>query len=227
MNAQTLVPIPKLTNRVVDLASIIEPATKIQIESILSKLEQEKGTQIAVLTISSTKPEEIEQFGIRLAEAWKIGRKKINDGVILIVASEDRKARIEVGYGLEGTLTDVTSKRIIESFIIPEFKSGNFSLGVLKGVSAIVSLARKENLPFPSQVSGSDGRILLIVLVLLIFLFVIIGLLDKYCPGARLLADTVIIGSISSSRNSGRFTGGGGFSGGGGSFGGGGASGSW
>src|SRR6202043_4193964 len=104
----------------------------------LKNLEQRKGSQIAVLIVPTTQPETIEQFSIRAAEAWKIGRKKIDDGALLIIAKNDRHLRIEVGYGLEGALTDVTTKRIIDEDITPKFKSGDFAGGVFAGINRMI-----------------------------------------------------------------------------------------
>ena len=118
---------PPLVGRVVDQtgtlsARLISPA----LTQTLKDLETRKGSQIAVLIVPTTAPETIEQYSIRVAEAWKIGRKKIDDGALLVVAKNDHKLRIEVGYGLEGALTDVTSRRIIDEIITPKFKSGRF-----------------------------------------------------------------------------------------------------
>ncbi|HMY44793.1 MAG TPA: TPM domain-containing protein, partial [Leptospiraceae bacterium] len=119
LSAQELVQIPKLSARVTDLTGTLSGTETSALEQKLEALETSKGSQIVVVIVPTTKPEAIEQFGIRLAEAWKIGRKKIDDGAILIIAKEDRRMRIEVGYGLEGTLNDATCKRIIDEQIVP------------------------------------------------------------------------------------------------------------
>lgn len=152
------VAIPQLKARVTDLTGTLTPDTINRLEGTLAQFEQAKGSQIAVLILPTTQPEEIEQFGIRLAEAWKIGRKGVDDGVILIVAKGDRRVRIEVGYGLEGVLTDIATKRIIEEDITPRFKQGDFSGGVEAGVSRMMRLIEGEPLPPPQTVSsGVEG----------------------------------------------------------------------
>jgi uncharacterized protein len=122
----------------------------------LKDLETRKGSQVAVLIVPTTQPEAIEQFSIRVAEAWKIGRKKIDDGALLVVAKDDHKLRIEVGYGLEGALPDVTARRIIDEIIVPRFKSGDFTGGISAGVDRIVRVIDGEPLPVPKpEVSHS------------------------------------------------------------------------
>ena len=115
----------------------------------LKELETRKGSQIAVLIVPTTDQESIEQFSIRVAEAWKIGRKKIDDGALLVVAKNDRRLRIEVGYGLEGALTDATTKRIIDEDITPKFKSGDFAGGISAGVNRMIRVIDGEKLPAP------------------------------------------------------------------------------
>lgn len=140
------VAVPTLSKRVTDLTGTLTPDTITRLESTLAQFEQTKGSQIAVLILPTTQPEDIAQFGIRLAEQWKIGRKGVDDGAILIVAKNDRKLRIEVGYGLEGVLSDVATKRIIEEDITPRFRQGDFSGGVEAGVSRMMRLVEGEPL---------------------------------------------------------------------------------
>src|SRR5262249_27605923 len=124
------------------------------IASLTQKLrdfENRKGSQIAVLIVPTTEPETIEQFSIRVADAWKIGRKKVDDGAILIVAKNDRHLRIEVGYGLEGALTDVTSRRIIDEVITPKFRTGDFAGGISDGVDRMMRVVDGEPLPAPAR----------------------------------------------------------------------------
>src|ERR1019366_7197431 len=124
----------------------------------LKNLETRKGSQVAVLIVPTTAPETIEQYSIRVAEAWKIGRKKIDDGALLVVAKNDRKLRIEVGYGLEGALNDVTARRIIDEIITPKFRNGDFAGGISDGVDRIIGIIEGEPLPAPAprQSSGSS-----------------------------------------------------------------------
>lgn len=118
--------VPALSGRVIDQTRTLSASEKNTLDQTLRNFESRKGSQLTVLMVSSTAPESIEQFAIRVADQWKIGRKKIDDGVILIVAKSDRTLRIEVGYGLEGALTDATSKRIIDQIIVPRFKQQDF-----------------------------------------------------------------------------------------------------
>src|SRR5215471_747891 len=125
--AFALVAVPQLTGRVVDQTGTLSSDDIAQLTQSLADLEQRKGSQIAVLIVPTTDGEAIEQFALRVAEAWKIGRKKIDDGALVVIAKNDRRLRIEVGYGLEGALTDVTTKRIIDEDITPKFKAGDFA----------------------------------------------------------------------------------------------------
>jgi len=151
------VAVPPLTGRVVDQTGTLSSG---DIEALIRKLkdfEARKGSQITVLIVPTTAPEEIEQYSIRVAEAWKIGRQKVDDGAILLVAKNDRKLRIEVGYGLEGALTDVTSRRIINEIITPKFKSGDFAGGISDGVDRIISVVDGEPLPAPQPQQGFES----------------------------------------------------------------------
>src|SRR3954451_6422738 len=145
------VAIPQLTGRVVDQTGTLSSGDIAALSQKLQDFETRKGSQIVVLIVPTTEPETIEQFSIRVAEAWKIGRKKVDDGAILVVAKNDRHLRIEVGYGLEGALTDVTSRRIIDEVITPKFRSGDFAGGISEGVNRILSVIDGEPLPAPSQ----------------------------------------------------------------------------
>ena len=125
---------PPLTARVIDLTGTLSGEAVTRIEAKLAALEARKGSQIAVLIVPSTQPEEIEQFGIRVEDAWKLGRKGVDDGAYLIVAKNDRRVRIEVGYGLEGALSDAIANRIVDETITPHFKQGDFDGGIEAGV---------------------------------------------------------------------------------------------
>jgi len=155
-NAQ--IAIPKLEARVNDLTGTLTIEEKAQLENQLSEFEQKKGSQIGVLIVPSTEGEAIETFGIRVAEAWKLGRKGVDDGAILIIAKNDRRLRIEVGYGLEGVLNDATCKRIISEIITPYFKSSDYFQGILNGISAMIRLVEGEQLPeVQTATHGSSG----------------------------------------------------------------------
>jgi uncharacterized protein len=145
------VAVPPLTGRVVDTTATLSSSDIASLDRTLKDFEARKGSQIAVLIVPTTQPETIEQYSLRVAEAWKIGRKKIDDGAILVVAKDDRKLRIEVGYGLEGALTDVTAKRIIDDVITPKFRSGDFAGGISDGVNRILRVVDGEPLPAPAQ----------------------------------------------------------------------------
>lgn len=143
--------IPALSARVIDQTGTLSSSQVASLDQVLSTFEKRKGSQLAVLIVPTTAPESIEQFGIRVADQWKLGRKKVDDGTILIIAKSDRTLRIEVGYGLEGALNDATSKRIIDDIIVPRFKQQDFYGGVMAGAQAIISVVDGEPLPSPAK----------------------------------------------------------------------------
>jgi uncharacterized protein len=143
------VAVPPLTGRVVDQTGTLSGSDIDSLTQKLKDLETRKGSQVTVLIVPTTQPETIEQFSIRVAEAWKIGRKRVDDGAILVVAKNDRKLRIEVGYGLEGSLTDATTSRIINEIIVPKFRNGDFAGGISAGVDRIIAVIDGEKLPAP------------------------------------------------------------------------------
>jgi uncharacterized protein len=155
------VAVPPLSGRVVDQTATLSSGDVASLTQTLKNLETRKGSQVAVLIVPTTAPETIEQYSIRVAEAWKIGRKKIDDGALLVVAKNDRKLRIEVGYGLEGALNDVTAKRIIDEIITPKFRNGDFAGGISDGVDRITGVIDGEPLPAPAprQSSGSSHNL--------------------------------------------------------------------
>jgi len=145
------VPVPPPTGPVIDLTSTLSGEQKGALERKLADFAQRKGSEIAVLIVPTTEPETIEQYGIRVADAWKPGRKDVEDGVLLLVAKEDRALRIEVGYGLEGAIPDAIANRIVEDIIVPRFKSGDFAGGIDEGVDRIIGVIDGEPLPPPQQ----------------------------------------------------------------------------
>src|SRR5437879_464895 len=145
------VAVPQLTGRVVDQTGTLSSGDIAVLSQKLRDFETRKGSQIAVLIVPTTDPETIEQFSIRVAEAWKIGRKKVDDGAILVVAKNDHHLRIEVGYGLEGALTDITSRRIIDEVMTPKFREGDFAGGISAGVDRMMRVVDGEPLPVPSR----------------------------------------------------------------------------
>ena len=133
--------IPALKSHVTDTTGTLSTSDIANIDATLRGFEQKKGTQIAVLMVPTTQPEPIEQYSLRVAEAWKVGRKGVDDGALLVVAKNDRKLRIEVGYGLEGALNDATSRRIIAEVISPKFRTGDFAGGIAAGVDKMIAVA--------------------------------------------------------------------------------------
>lgn len=166
------VPVPALRSPVTDLTSTLTAQQRESLDATLRAFEARKGSQVAVLIVPTTQPETIEQFGIRVADKWKLGRKKIDDGAILIIAKDDRTLRIEVGYGLEGVLTDAASKRIISEVVVPRLRQGDFDAGVRDGVNSIMRIVDGETLPPPSRAGGAettDFREFLPVVLLIAF----------------------------------------------------------
>ena len=150
------VPLPVLAARVTDLTATLPADRVASLEARLAALEREKGAQIAILLLPTTQPETIEQFGIRLAESWRIGRRGADDGVIVIVAKEDRKMRIEIGYGLEGAIPDAVAKRIVAEIMAPRFRQGDFAGGLDVAVAALAKIIGGEPLPPPPSAAGAD-----------------------------------------------------------------------
>ncbi|HTP65075.1 MAG TPA: TPM domain-containing protein [Geobacteraceae bacterium] len=150
--------VPQLRGHVNDYAAVLSPATVQELEATLTEFERTDSTQIVVLTIPSLEGENIEQFSIKVAEAWRIGQKKIDNGVILLMAKKEHRLRIEVGRGLEGKLTDLVSGRIIRGEMSPRFRAGDFDGGVRAGVAAIMAVVRGEYTAQP-QASGNQRRI--------------------------------------------------------------------
>jgi uncharacterized protein len=223
---------PFLTGRVVDQANIIEATTRTAIEQKLADLETKSGIQLVVATVTSLEGQEIEPYANQLFRNWKLGEKAKNNGVLLVVAPNERRVRIEVGYGLEGTLTDALSKVIITNAITPRFKAGDFSGGISRGVDDIITVLttdasewqQRPSLRLDAQQTVDPGSWVLIIGL------IILGALLIVSPGFRWFFFNVALNILLSSgrsSGSGGFSSGGGFSGGGGSSGGGGASGSW
>jgi uncharacterized protein len=244
-----LVPVPPLSAHVIDQVHLLQPQQRQALEGVLAEIEQRTGSQIGVLLMSSTAPEAIEQYSIRVADAWKLGRKGVDDGVILIVAKDNpkslRRLRIEAGRGVQGSLTDAQSKRILEDVIAPHFRQNDFYGGLAAGVTAITTLLEQEKLPPAKRSSGAaqtdDGGGWITLMVIGLFLVVFFTVLLKSRRSSRNALNSndwgrggsttagVIIGSLvdealrqASSGRGGSRSGGGGFGGGfGGSSGGG------
>ena len=224
--AQAALTFPALTGRVVDNAQMLDPATRQQLTEQLQALEQTTGDQIVVVTVPDLQGVPIEDYGYQLGRQWGIGQKGKDNGALLIVARDERKLRIEVGYGLEGTLTDAQSWVIINQVIAPKFKAGNFSQGISDGVAAMIQVVGGQPLAVPAHVADAnfakDNPGFSIGLFVLL-----IGVL-WLCHRMGLPLGAILLAILSSSgRGGGGGGGGGGFRGGGGGFGGGGASGGW
>jgi len=174
--AQDLIPVPALKAHVTDLTRSLAPDQIASLDAKLAAFEARKGSQIGVLIVPSTQPESIEQYSIRVVEQWKLGRKGVDDGALLLVAKDDRALRIEVGYGLEGALPDATANRIVEDIIVPRFKTGDFYGGIDAGVDAMIKVVDGEPLPVPqkqwhspSKVNGGNLHSLFIIGLVLVF----------------------------------------------------------
>ena len=149
--AQGLQPIPPLTARVTDTTGTLDAGQKAALEAKLAAFEREKGAQVAVLIVPTTQPEDIAQYSIRVVDAWKLGRAQPDDGALLLVAKDDRRLRIEVGYGLEGALPDAIASRIIRETITPRFRQDDYYGGIDAGVDRILGVIRGEALPPPDE----------------------------------------------------------------------------
>ena len=154
--AHAEVAVPTLNARITDLTNTLTAEQISHIEQKLTILEQTEGSQLAVLIVPTTTPETIEDFSFRVVGKWRLGRKNVDDGVLLTIAKNDRKMRIEVGDGLEGAITDVSAGRIISEYITPEFRQGRFYEGILAGTGQIENLIKGEPLPAPTTSQGND-----------------------------------------------------------------------
>ena len=150
-------PVPALTGRVVDETATLNAEQKRALEAKLQAFEQRKGSQIVVLITGTTYPEPIESYSIRVADAWKIGRKGVSDGILVVVAKSDRVMRLEVGYGLEGAIPDAMARRLIDEVFIPGFREDNFYQGLSEGVDRMIKVVDGEPLPAVSQPQGGRG----------------------------------------------------------------------
>jgi uncharacterized protein len=194
--SQAQIAVPLLTARVTDLTGTLSGEAVTRIEAKLADLEAKKGSQIAVLMLPTTQPEDIEQFGIRVEDAWKLGRKGVDDGAYLIVAKNDRRVRIEVGYGLEGALPDAIANRIITETITPHFKLGDYDGGVEAGVDQMISVVNGEPLPAPDRKWEHHSSLGNLLPLLLVVVFVAGGVLRAFF--GRLLG-SVITGGLAGS----------------------------
>lgn len=176
-------PVPSFSAFVTDLTDTLTPDQRDALERTLRAFEQRKGSQIAVLLVASTEPEPIEEYALRVAEAWKLGRKGVDDGVLVLVAKGDRALRIEVGYGLEGVIPDAVAKRVISEIMVPYFRQGDFYGGVDAGVGRLIRLIDGEPLPPPQardrQWSGIDDLLPVLVVGTIVLGVVMRGLFGR------------------------------------------------
>jgi uncharacterized protein len=191
------VPVPPPGGRVTDLTATLTDEQKSGLEQTLRSFEARKGSQVAVLIVPSTAPESIEQYALRVAEQWKPGRKNVDDGAILVVAKDDRTLRIEVGYGLEGALTDAASKRIISEIIVPKFRQGDYYGGITAGVDRILRVIDGEPLPKPEERLPGRTRGIGSILPVMMILAVVLGgvlhtVLGRF-PGALVTGGAVSV----------------------------------
>jgi uncharacterized protein len=219
--------VPPLTGRVIDRANVLSPQIEGQLQAQLESYERTTGHQLAVLTVPSLEGDPIEDYTLRVAESWKLGKKGKDDGILLFVAVEDRKIRIEVGYGLEGDVPDAMVGRIIRDVMAPAFRQGDLGFGISRAVSAIMAATggSGEALPPPRRTRSHDGGGLSPYLLLGIVVLLFLG-------GGRGMGGFIVGSALGGLGRGGGFGGGGsrqsgGFRGGGGGFGGGGASGGW
>jgi len=185
-SAQDLQPVPALEARVTDRTGTLTPGQQAELEQKLAAFEQRKGAQVALLIVPTTQPEAIEQYSIRVVDAWKLGRKQTDDGVLLLVALQDRALRIEVGYGLEGVLPDAISSRIINDTIKPLFRQGDIYGGVTAGLQQIMQVVDGEPLPPPDRSWKRPADRLSGVLPVLIFGALVIGTVLRALLGRTL-----------------------------------------
>jgi uncharacterized protein len=181
--AQDLVPVPPLKGRVTDLTGTLSASQVADLERSLAAFEARKGSQIAILMVPTTRPEEIAQYSIRVADQWKVGRKNVDDGLIVVVAKNDHKLRIEVGYGLEGAIPDLIARRVIRETIAPHFVEGDFYGGLKAGTEQLMKLVDGEKLPPPrergTQPAGGGADLQSLFVILLVVIVVVGGILTK------------------------------------------------
>lgn len=181
-HASNLPPVPELSARVMDSTATLTPAQRQQLDAKLAAFESTKGTQLAVLIVPSTAPETIEGFANRVADTWKIGRKEVGDGMLLVVAKDDRQLRIEVSRTLEGAVTDLQASRIIQDAIVPRFKQGDFAGGIDKGIDQLIALVNHEPLPATAKATAfefSTAWFIKMVLCELLISFVCLVIISK------------------------------------------------
>ncbi len=233
--------VPFLSGRVVDQAGMLDPATITRIENRLAAFERRTGAQVVVLTVPDLDDEPIEDYSMRVVETWKLGTEEQDNGVLLLVAQQERRLRIEVGHGLEGSLTDAYSRRILDNVITPSFRQGDFPGGIEAGVDAILATIEGDPNAIPESVpatgSSGDGISPILLFFIIVMIMIIVSALQRRRRGRAWTSNRggrwIVLPPGGGGFGGGGFGGGGfgggggGFGGGGGSFGGGGASGGW
>jgi uncharacterized protein len=182
--SQPLQDVPALRERVTDLTATLDPGQQAELTARLDRLQRETGSQLAVLLVPSTAPEDIAAYALRVVDAWKLGREEFDDGVLLLVAKDDRRMRIEVGYGLEGAIPDARARQIIDTIMAPYFRSGDFAGGIMAGTDAIIALIRGEQLPAPAAGRPGDSSDLEGVLPVILIIALVLGGLLRRSLGA-------------------------------------------
>lgn len=235
--------VPAMNGPVNDLADVLSASEKTELSNYLNSVNSQTGVQVAVLTVPSLEGDSIETFSMSVAEKWKLGDSEKDNGALLVVSIEEKALRIEVGYGLEGSLTDIKSGLIIRNVIVPYFKAGQYGKGIMAGAQNIVGIAT-DNASIVAQnvqngqaeSSSSSGGGIFGLVFFILFILIMSGGFGRRRGGGGLLWGLLLGSMLNSGRHSGSssgggsgggFGGGGGFSGGGGGFGGGGASGGW
>jgi uncharacterized protein len=165
-HAQALAPIPRLDLPVVDTTGTLDAAVRARLVAQAQALQQRKGSQLQVLVVPTTQPEDIAQYAVRAFDQWKLGREEVDDGILVVAALRDRRVRIEVGYGLEGAIPDATAARVIQEYIVPRFREGDIAGGLIDGTAVLTRLVEGEPLPAPmaspapaARSSGGDGAL--------------------------------------------------------------------
>ena len=226
--------VPPLRARVNDLAGLLDSGARESLEAKLAAYEEQSGHQFVLLTLPSLQGDSLEEFSIRVAERWKIGQAKSDNGLIMIVAAQERRVRIEVGYGLEGVVPDAIAARVVRDLIVPAFKQGRYAQGIDQGFGALMQAAAGEKVTLPKRRSEAGWPWYVDLLVMVLFFFSFVGFAMRARGGRRrglFLFGPPFGGGGFGGGGFGGFGGGGfgggGFGGGGGGFGGGGASGNW
>ena len=196
-SAQSLAPVPPLTSPVVDTTGTLDAGEIAQLEQQALALQQRKGSQLQILIVSTTRPEAIESYAQRVFEEWKIGRKGVDDGVLLLVAKDDRTVRIQPGYGLEGAIPDITAGRVIQEYLVPRFRAGDFAGGIGDATAQLVRLIDGESLPEPmAAVNGGKQNWMPGLFMVFVVLMIVRSMLRSLPAVARVLIGGSLVGVL-------------------------------